>query len=103
MNVQVIMSDADYRRVVAQGGKRVKGSMGMISPTEFDFRAFTPTPDPPADVPRLVKRTTHGRTDIKPDRVRFVVVVKREEPKPDISGIIYDEADTAAEFIANVI
>lgn len=97
------MSDADYRRVVALGGKRVKGSMGMLNPQQFDFHAFAPTPEPPVDTPRQVLRTEHAKTTVKPDHVRFVVVVRRKEPEPDISGIIYDEADAATEFImANV-
>lgn len=99
MKVQVIMSDADYRRIVAADGKRVKGSMGMINPQQFDFHAFTPAPDPPVDVPRLVKRTTYGRTEIKPDKVRFVVMVKRGKGNPQPSDVIYDEADTASQFI----
>lgn len=97
------MSGADYRRIVAADGKRVKGSMGMINPQQFDFRAFSPTPGPPAGVPRLVKRTAYGRTEIKPDRVRFVVMVKRGKGNPQPSDVIYDEADTASQFIvANI-
>ena len=41
MEVKVIMSDADYQRIIAANGKRVRGSIAMNSPQEFDFRAFT--------------------------------------------------------------
>lgn len=40
MEVKVIMSDADYQRIIAANGKRVRGSIAMNSPQEFDFRAF---------------------------------------------------------------
>ena len=100
MKIQVIMSDADYQRIIAAGGKRVRGSMRMNNPSEFDFHAFAPTPEPPYGTPQQVLRTVYGKTTIKPDKVRFVVLVKRGEPQTDINGIIYDEADQATEFVA---
>lgn len=103
MKLQVIMSDADYQRIIAANGKRVKGSMGMINPSAFDFHAFAPTPEPPTNIPRLVLRTKHGKTTVQPDKVRFVVMVKRTEPKPDYAGIIYDEADASTDFISQAI
>lgn len=103
MKIQINISDADYQRIIAANGKRVKGSMGMISPTEFDFHAWAPTPEPPTDVPRLVLRTKHAKTTIQPDKVRLVVLVKRGEPKPDYASIIYDEADASTDFISQAI
>lgn len=100
MRATIIMSDADYQRIIAANGKRIRGSIGMITPTTFDFHAFAPTPEPPDGTPSQVLRTAYGKTTIRPDKVRFVVLVKRKNPQPDINAIIYDEADAATEFVA---
>lgn len=103
MRIQVIMSDADYQRIITANGKRVRGSMGMINPSEFDFHAFAPTPDPPVNVPRQVLRTKHGKTTILSDKVRLLIVAKRGKGYPYPTETIYDEADTSAQFvIANI-
>lgn len=103
MRVTVILSDADYQRIISANGKRVRGSMRMIDPSEFDFHAFAPAPDPPAGVPRQVLRTKHGKTTILSDRVKVLIVAKRGKDSPYPTETIYDEADTSAEFImANV-
>lgn len=103
MKITVIISDADYQRIIAANGKRVKGSMAMIDPFTFDFHAWSPTPEPPTDVPRLELRTSHAKTTIRPDKIRLVVMVKRGEPKPDYASIIYDEADASTDFINQAI
>lgn len=102
MKTTVIMSDADYQRIVAAGGKRVKGSMGLINPSEFDFHAFAPEL-PTDNTPRQVLRTKHGKTVIQPDRVRLVVLVRRGDGEPSPTDTIYDEADASAEFIMSNI
>lgn len=99
MKIQVIMSDADYQRIVAANGKRVRGSIGMINPMEFDFHAFAPAPEPPEGTPQQVLRTAYGKTTIKPDKVRFVVMVKRGKGEPEPTEIIYNEADEATAFV----
>lgn len=103
MKVTVIMSDADYQRIITADGKRVRGSMRMNNPSEFDFHAFATAPDPPVNVPRQVLRTKHGKTTILSDKIRLLIVAKRGKGSPYPTETIYDEADTSAQFvIANI-
>ena len=100
MRATIILSDTDYQRIIAANGKRIRGSIGMINPSEFDFHAFAPTPEPPDGTPQQVLRTAYGKTTIKPKCVRLVIQVKRGIGQPEPTEVIYDEADTATEFIA---
>lgn len=37
--VPVVFTDAAYQRIIAANGKRVRGSIAMITPEEFEFKA----------------------------------------------------------------
>lgn len=98
MKISTIIPDADYQRIVAAGGRRIKGSIAMISPDEFEFRAFSP--ESPADgLPRRTLRLRHGHATVAPDRVKIYIMVKRKDA-PQPVDVIYDETDDAVEFIA---
>ncbi len=99
MEIKVIMSDADYQRVVAAQGKRVCGSVSLIDPRSVDFHAWNVGAATPGETPRKVLRTQRARTIISPDRIRFTVLVKGDEPDP--ATIIFDEADTASAFVSD--
>lgn len=99
MELHVIMSDADYQRVVAAQGKRVCGSVGLINPKHVDFHAWNTSASEPDETPAKVLRTERGRTVIRPRGIRFTVLV--EQGNGDPATAIYDEADQATLFIRN--
>lgn len=99
MQVTVIMSDADYQRIIAAAGKRVRGSMAMNSPKEFDFRANA-APSPQTPKPNRVLNLKHGKATVAPDRMRLYVMVKNAET-PNPAQIILSETDQAIDFFTN--
>lgn len=99
MKATIIMSDTDYQRLIGANGKRIKGSLGVINPTTFDFHAFSPTAKDTDNTPRQMLRTKHARTTIRPDKVRLAIIVKRNIDVYEAADIIYDEADKSAEFL----
>lgn len=99
MEIKVIMSDADYQRVVTAQGKRVCGSVSLIDPRSVDFHAWNVGAATPGETPRKVLRTQRARTIISPDRIRFTVLVKRGEPCPKYGRVVYEEADASCDFV----
>lgn len=97
MQIKVIMSDADYQRIIAANGKRVRGSIAMNSPQEFDFRAFAQEPSSPS-TPNRVLNMKHGRATVAPDRVRLYIMVKRSNEEAPVD-IVFDESQQAIDFI----
>lgn len=100
MQVTVIMSDADYQRIIAAAGKRVRGSMAMNSPKEFDFRANASSASQ-TPKPNRVLNMKHGKATVAPDRMRLYIMVKRKEEAHPID-IICEEADNAVDFFTGV-
>ena len=97
MQIKVIMSDADYQRIIAANGKRVRGSIAMNSPQEFDFRAFA-TETPSTQAPNRILNMKHGRATVAPDRVRLYIIVKRADEAAPID-IVFDESQQAINFM----
>lgn len=99
MQVTVIMSDADYQRIIAAAGKRVRGSMAMNSPKEFDFRANASSASQ-TPKPNRVLNMKHGKATVAPDRMRLYVMVKNAET-PNPAQIILSETDQAIDFFTS--
>lgn len=97
MEVKVIMSDADYQRIIAANGKRVRGSIAMNSPQEFDFRAFA-RETPSAATPNRILNMKHGRATVAPDCVRLYIMVKRSNEAAPVD-IVFDESQQAINFM----
>lgn len=95
MKISLIISDADYRKIMATS-HRVDGTIGVIDPKTFDFRAFNRTPHPKPSYREL--RTRHGWARITNELVKVQFKVRRAD-NPDPSGIIWDEGDEAAVFV----
>lgn len=93
------MSPADYQRVIAAAGKKVKGSMSMKSPKEFVFNAYASNP-PSTPRPNRVLNMKHGKATVAPDRMRLYVMVKYAET-PNPAQIILSETDQAIDFFTN--
>ena len=92
------MSDSYYQRIISASGKRVRGSMAMNSPQEFDFRANASSASQ-TPKPNRVLNLKHGRATVAPDRMRLCIVVRpKEEPHP--VEIICSETDQAVDFFA---
>lgn len=100
MQVTVIMSDAEYQRIIAAAGKKVRGSMSMNSPKEFVFNAFAPNP-PRTPKPNRVLNMKHGKATIAPDRMRLYIMVKQEEASNPVQ-VVLSETDQAIDFFTNV-
>ena len=94
--IVVVFSDAAYQRIIAAGGKRVRGSIAMITPEEFEFKAGAkPGPRPPR--PYRTLNMKHGKATIAQDRMRIYVMVKTEEEDHPVD-IICEETDQAVDF-----
>lgn len=102
MKATIIISDADYQRIISSK-KRVKGSIGMIRPDEFDFRAWAPTPSPTDITPRQVMKTKHGKTMVRPDKVSLNFSVKRGKGLPNPADTLIDETSYAMLFIEDAL
>lgn len=99
MKIQTIIPDADCQRIIARGGKRVRGSIAMLPTGDFEFRAFAPTPPSEGSLPRRTLRLRHGHATVAPDLLKLRLVIRRTaEPCP--VDVLYDETDDAVEFIA---
>ena len=96
MNIRLIISDDDYRRILATP-KRVRGTICQNSPEEFCFRAYSESNE--ADqLPKRQFKTRHSTTTVNSKRVRLYISIPREETA-DPAEIIYDEADEAVSFV----
>lgn len=96
MNIQLTISDDDYRRVLATRN-RIRGTICQVSPKEFSFRAYSPRVDGD-NIPCRRFRTSHIVTSITPKRIRLTFSLNRKEAG-DPTEIIYDEIDDAADFV----
>lgn len=96
MKTRLIISDDDYRRILATQ-KRVRGTICQNSPEEFYFRAHSKSNE--ADqLPKRQFKTKHSTTTVNSKRIRLYMSIPREETA-DPAEIIYDEVDDAASFV----
>ncbi len=94
--IPVVFTDAAYQRIIAANGKRVRGSVAMITPEEFEFNiGAKPGPRPPR--PNRVLNMKHGKATIAPDRMRVYIMVKTKDESHPID-IICEETDEAVDF-----
>jgi hypothetical protein len=96
MNIRLIISDDDYRRILATQ-KRVRGTICQNSPEEFCFRAYSETPEAER-LPKRQFKTRHSTTTVNSKRIRLYMNIPRDEAT-DPTEIIYDEVDDAASFV----
>ena len=96
MNIRLIISDDDYRRILATQ-KRVRGTICQNSPEEFCFRAYNETNEA-EQLPKRRFKTKHSTTTVNSKRIRLYMSIPRTETS-DPSEIIYDEVDDAASFV----
>ena len=90
MKINLILSDDDYRRILATP-KRVRGTICQNSPEEFCFRAYSESNES-EQLPKRQFKTKHSTTTVNSKRIRLYMSIPREETT-DPAEIIYDEVD----------
>lgn len=74
MIIKLVLSDSVYNDLIASG-KRIQGSIGLVSPTQGTFNAHRRTK---SRCTRFIK-LAHGRASITDDSVRLSLNVSRRE------------------------
>ena len=96
MFIKVQVSDKVYEQMVATG-RRMEGTIGMVSPTEGNFNAYKRQwwQRRAGDV---VKQLEHGRVRVNNERVSLRVCIHR--PTSELPSVILDrEAQQAVGFV----
>ena len=75
MNINLQLSDSTYQRLVSAGG-RLRGSIGLVSPTEGNFNEHAKyTPQPGNKYIKL----RHGRASVGDTQVRLTLRIALDE------------------------
>jgi len=77
MRIKLIISDDDYRRILATP-KRVRGTICQNSPEEFCFRAYSESNEA-EQLPKRQFKTKHSTTTVNSKRIRLYMSIPREE------------------------
>ena len=94
MNVTIQISDATYASLL-NGTSRIRGSIGLVSPTEGNFnehRRWKPKPG------THYMKLPHGKVSVTDERVRMNLCISRDE-MVDASRAILDESNDAIGFV----
>lgn len=98
MEVTMIIPDRDYERIV-KSGKRMKGSIGLISPSVMDIRVYA---DEQHTKPELVwKKLQHGRVSVNPKKMTARVSMYFNLTETGLCPWLQvkRESDVASEFL----
>ncbi len=97
MFIKVQISDRVYEQMVASG-RRVEGSIGMVSPTEGNFNAYKRQPWQRRENGDVVKQLEHGRVRVSDERVSLRLRINR--PAGEYPSVILDrESQQAVQFV----
>ena len=96
MNINLQISDSVYKALLA-GGNRVRGSIGLVSPSEGNFNAHRRTPGERPDT-RYIK-LAHGRASVTEDRVSLTLRIDRRETDVVPCEVIDMESQEASDFV----
>ena len=99
MEITLHINDADYRNLV-QAGRRMRGSIGLINPTEGTFNRHHNERKPQAPGYRFCK-LTHGRVSVTDERVRMTLNIDRSEAEICPADAIDEESRLASYFVAS--
>lgn len=95
MIIQLQVSDAVYASLLTDTS-RVKGSIGLVSPTEGNFHAYKNNPVAPKGTRTM--KLPHGKVSINEEQIRMYLLVKREE-STDPARTIEGESLLACDFV----
>lgn len=98
MNITLQLSDAAYQRLIS-GKARLRGSIGLVSPTEGNFNEHAPSR--PAPGTRSLK-LRHGRASVGHSQVRLTLRVGLDEADILPAQVIEDESREAGAFVDRV-
>lgn len=98
MNVTIQISDEAYKALMSGNG-RLRGSLGMVSPTEGNFNAYRrDTPKPGNKYIKL----PHGRASVGNSHVRLTLCIGLDEADIAPADAIMDESRMASDFVDKV-
>ena len=94
MEVKIQIADAVYAQLL-NGTKRVRGTIGLVSPTEGNFSDHRPY-QPKKGIQYM--RLPHGRVTVSDDNVRMQLCISRDE-MVDAPQAILGESIDASNFV----
>ena len=97
MYIKIQISDSVYSAMLAQG-RRVEGSIALVSPTEGNFNVYKRRRPGERSEVRFM-RLPHGRATVTEECVRLTLVIDRCEAGILPHRAIDREAQEAAEFV----
>lgn len=98
MNINLQLSDATYQRLISGGG-RLRGSIGLISPTEGNFNEHAKyTPQPGNKYIKL----RHGRASVGNTQVCLTLRIALDEANILPAQAIEEESRQASDFVDQV-
>lgn len=98
MEIKIQISDEVYKRMVLSD-KRVKGSIGLVSPTEGNFNAWKEWNPDESESKMIYLR--HGKAYVNNQRTRLMLSIDRtEEVRP--YDVIDRESQQASDFVYDV-
>lgn len=98
MNITLQISDAAYQRLLSSHA-RIRGSIGLVSPTEGNFNEHAPSRPTPGT--RLLK-LRHGHASVCPSHVRLTLRVGLDEADTLPAQVLEDESREAGAFVDRV-
>ena len=95
MEVKIQLSDSVYKKLVS-GNARVRGTIGLVNPTEGNFNAHRPYQPKPGT--KYVK-LPHGRVSVGQENVRMTLCIGLMEANIVPAQAIVDESCQASDFV----
>ena len=96
MEIKLQISDSIYKALL-DGGNRIQGSIGLVSPTEGNFNAHRRTIGERPDT-RYIK-LAHGRASVTEERVSLTLRIDRRETDVVPCEVIDLESQEASDFV----
>ena len=95
MIVKIQLADSVYKKLVS-GNSRIRGSIGLVSPTEGNFNEYRRWRE--KSNTRYI-RLPHGRVSVNDESVRLTLRISADEANIIPSQIILDESERASDFV----
>ena len=93
MEIKLYISDADYASLL-NGTRRLRGSIGLLSPTEGTFSLHAKT----GRTTRDYRKLPHGRVSMSSENLRLTLSVDFDEHGIHPAQVLIDESITASQY-----
>jgi len=100
MYLNIQMNDQVYQQLVAEG-KRVRGSIALVSPTEGNFHAHKRSATERVDSKWI--KLAHGRASVSEEQVTLTLRIDTQESGINPSEAITDESRMASDFVEVIL